>query len=175
MRGTVLLCLPLALLLSACGAENSRSPVFSEATTAAPTTQDPFVADQALIRALYDGHSQAFSDGLDAAAAYTAENNHPDFAYTAEECRSAPLSAGLSTEYTETVVPDVAAMTLDPDWSLPDTRYAGLAPTGRTYIVPIEVTQNDPNAGLVDETYSAEVHATILNGVAYYFQTCENA
>jgi hypothetical protein len=62
-------------------------------------------------------------------------------------------------------------MAPDPGWSLIGTRYAGLVPEGRTYILPLDIAQTDPSVGL-DRKDSAQVHATILNGAAYFFVDC---
>lgn len=82
-------------------------------------------------------------------------------------------SGGLANAYTESDVPDVSAMSPDPDRPVPaSSRYAGLEPSGRVYILPDESTESNPRTGL-NETVTAQVHVTIWNDNAYFFQPCE--
>jgi len=185
MRRAALLFLPAALLLSACGggseppasAPQSSAPATTSAgesaptTTAAPTTEDPFAADQALIRTLYYGLSQSSLSGLEAHADYISANNHPDTPYSSQECLDSLYNGNLTENYQASYVPDVAAMALDAGWALSadSGRYAGVVPAGRTYIVPVELTESD--LGFSNNT-TAQYHATVLDGRAYFFFGC---
>lgn len=154
-------------------APSSSSSAEAPASTPTPapsSTVDPIVADQALVRSLYYGHSQAFGSDLAAGAAYQAAHNHPDFAYTAEQCADFLASTGLTDAYTVSTVPDVAAMALDPGWALPASRYAGMVPSGRVYILPLEYSESDTG---FEDNHTDQVHVSVLDGAAYYFQPCE--
>ena len=100
-----------------------------------------------------------------------AANQHPEHAYSVAECESSLRNQGLTDNYSVSAVPDVAAMAPDPGWALPAGRYTGLVPTGRRYILPLEFTQSDPAVGV--QTVNSQVHVTILDGTAYFFQDCD--
>jgi hypothetical protein len=175
----------LAFVLTACGGggtkdaaapSNSSAPSFSSPSQAAPTTVDPLAADQALVRTLYYDQTKAFERSLQAGAEFFAAHNHPQYAYTAQECLSfMQAGGGLTKDCRFEVVPDVASMALDPGWVLPEGsgRYAGLAPKGRIYILPVEMNETDPGAGINDKRTS-QVHAAIVDSKAYYFMQCED-
>lgn len=184
MRRTALLCLPAALLLSACGsdapqvsnAQQSSTPAATSdapvaTTTAAPTTVDPLVADQALVRTLYYGLSQSTLNGLQAQADYIAANNHPDFSYSSDDCLTGLSNTGFTENYRADYVPDVMAMAPDAGWALGATsgRYAGLAPSGRIYILPVDISETD--VGYSNSTTS-QLHVSVLDDRAYFFFGC---
>jgi hypothetical protein len=148
----------------------SATAVTSSSTATPSPSADPIVADQALVRSLYYGHSQAFRGDLSAGAAYEAAHNHPDFRYTAEECASYLSGIGYTDAYTVSTVPDVAAMALDPGWALPASRYVGTVPSGRVYILPLTYSESDTG---FNDSHTDQVHVSVLDGAAYYFQPCE--
>jgi hypothetical protein len=180
----------VALGLAACGggAANSASsttPATTSATAsaaspttsqAAPTQTDPLVADQALVRSLYYAYSRSSDGTLADEAAFVATHNYPQFRYTAAECEAASRSASITDSDTWSAVPDVTAMAIDKGWALSPKsgRYAGMIPTGRAYIVPLQWSESDPSTGLNDSS-PHQVHVAIVNGTAYFFVSCEKS
>ncbi len=179
MRRSTLI-VPLgAILLAGCAesaaapsADTASTPTSTSPISPTPVVEDPLVADQALVRSLYYDLTQAFNQGLDAAAAYDAAHNHPQTSYTTEECRDAFDETGYTDAYSLSAVPDVAAMAPDPGWALPDGRYAGVVPDGRTYIVPVTFDYSDPTLGIRD-SFTNQLHVTVLDEAAYFFRPCE--
>jgi hypothetical protein len=158
-----------ALLLAACGGAPSESAALS--SSPAPST-NLLAADQARVRALFDGHTQAFGQGLAGAATFMSAHQHPDTPFSADECFSTMRGFGFTDQYEYRVVPEVSAMVPDPGWALRSGRYAGVALSGRVYVVPVDVREIDPSIGL-DHSYSDELHAALIDDTAYYFMTCE--
>jgi hypothetical protein len=74
---------------------------------------------------------------------------------------------GLTDSYTASYVPEVASMALDPGWALPAAagRYAGLVPSGRVYILPVQMSETDPQAGPPSDR-TEQRHVAIVNGAA---------
>lgn len=187
MRRTALLCLPTALLLSSCGSEGAARDAVVEATTApaqtttgeaAPTAQatttveNPLVADQALVRSLYYEFSQATLEGLQSYADFIVSNNHPDFTYSVDDCLTGFANMGFTDDFSVSFVPDVAAMAVDEGWALPSGRYEDLVPSGRVYIVPLEVSESD--VGYSNQS-TQQVHVSIIDARAYFFQPCNES
>ncbi len=56
--------------------------------------------------------------------------------------------------------------------AIPSGRYAGVVPSGSTYILTLAAQVRVPTAGYSDDTQQ-QVHVTVLDGRAYYYQICE--
>jgi hypothetical protein len=141
-------------------------------STATPTA-DPLLADQVLVRSLYYNYSQTSGQGLMALAEFRAANSHPRTRYSANECLDQmQYSWGATDSYSISNVPDIASMALDPGWAVPSGRFQGVIPEGRTYILALEISETDVG---YSDAHTNQVHVSVLDGVAYYFQNCESA
>jgi hypothetical protein len=101
-------------------------------------------------------------------------HNYPAYHYTPTECLAYVRNLGYTDSQTTACIPDMSAMALDPGWALPAAvgRYAGMVPTGRIYILPVQQTDTDPNDNY-NQTRTDQVHVAIVGGAAYLFQSCE--
>ncbi|KQS66239.1 hypothetical protein [Modestobacter sp. Leaf380] len=185
MRRSVLL-LPAVLLLGACssGTLGSASPAVASSagapgapsapssSGAAPSAGEDLVLDQQLTRTLYERLSSSSEAGVDALAAAQVAGNHPDYAYSVEECQVFLRDSGITDDFRLDAQPDVASMALDDGWALPDGRYAGLVPTGRVYALTVTFTESDVTGG-APQGQDTPVHVAVLDGEAFFFQPCE--
>jgi len=119
---------------------------------------------------LYLGLFASSGASLQSVVDYYVAHNHPQFAYTGAECLTFFQGLGYTDAYQLSYTPDLEEIAPDPDWQVPDGRYAGLAPDGDTYLVPVEVRETDTG---YDAGFEADVHVTVLDGEAYFFQPCE--
>lgn len=190
MRRLILLAAAM-LVLAGCSddpasppAQTSNEPA-AETTTSAEPTPDPeaeaaaeLAEAQALTRTLYYDYSQLWSPAepdLNAVAQFWADRNHPAVDYSTDECL-ALIEEGLTqgfADYRETVVPDVTTLAPDPDWILNAGRYQGFDPSEPTFIVTVAYEASAPSAGY-DENRQQQVHVSIIDGVAYFYQLCES-
>ncbi|MEI4281450.1 hypothetical protein [Klenkia terrae] len=188
MRRAALVCLPTALLVAACSTTVAGSASPAPTTAASPSstsssapagpsgTDDPSDDDlnraRNLVDELYAGLSSSTEGGLAAYADFLATHNHPEFSFGGPECLTFLQGLGLTDTYRALYTPDLVELDVDPGWQVPDGRYAGLAPDGDVYSVPITVDEADTATGSTG-SYSATVHAAVLDDEAFFFQPCE--
>lgn len=145
---------------SSAGATASSTPQATEDLTELRTQVDE----------LYLGLFASSGTSLQSVVDYYVAHNHPQFTYTSAECLTFFQGLGYTDAYRLSYAPDVDAIEPDPGWQVPDGRYAGLEPDGDTYLVPVEVRETD--IGYAAD-FEADVHVTVLDGEAYFFQPCE--
>lgn len=93
--------------------------------------------------------------------------------FTVDECRAEiDKAVNGAADYVQTLISDVASMAPDPGWTISRGRYMGLQPSGTTYILTLTNQISAPSVGYRDSGM-AQVHVTILDGRAYYYQICE--
>jgi hypothetical protein len=157
----------------------STSAAATTTTVAPTTTTDPTEGDKQLVRSLYYGFSQSWRDGLDAGFGFMAAHEDPLYRYTASECKAKwlvdpsgkPVDGSAITQYSDSIVPDVSTMALDPHWVIPAGHSAGQRPEGRTYIVTVTESFTENGSGVPQKT--SQLHVTILNGEAYFYYQCD--
>jgi len=120
-------------------------------------------ADADLIVALWRGASDSWSGGVDAGLQYSAVHNYPLFGCTVEALAAA--AGDLPDDYYEETIADQATIERDDDWLIPAGPLAGQSPEGRVYILTVD---QETSLG----SLRAEVHATIIDGEAFFFIVC---
>jgi hypothetical protein len=133
-------------------------------------------SDKALIRNLYYGLQQAMQNGSASGIAYIEKNNYPNVVTMGanwQKWKAAEIQAG----YKEMVSPDLTSMDTDPEWMWgAGFCHAAMTkpPKGKTYIFTVNATTTISTGQ--SQTASQQVHATVLNGRAYfYFTICKSA
>ena len=126
-------------------------------------------SDKVLIRNLYYGLQQAVQTGSAAGIAYIEKNNYPKLFNTGsnwQRWKKAEIQAGFQ----ELISPDLTTMESDPTWMWGGGFcHAAMTkpPKGKTYI--FNVTTSAAVAGGQVQSASLQLHATILNGRAYFY------
>jgi len=133
-------------------------------------------SDKVLIRNLYYGLQQAMQNGSAAGIAYIEKNDYPNvfnMGANWQKWKAAEIQAG----WKEMVSPDLTSLDTDPEWMWgAGFCHAAMTkpPNGKTYIFTLNATTTISTGQ--SQTASQQVHATILNGHAYfYFTLCKSA
>lgn len=193
MKKLVLATLVFSLVTVACSSSESNAEptvaptttielTTTEATTTTTTTpptttttlspdeiaQNELEADTKLIKTLFRRLSDSWYGGVDDASAYMARNVYPDLLCTFESISEG--NTGLSDGFQEEHIVDGDSIERDDGWTMPDGPSKGEAINGRLYIFTDEFTYSA--TGLLPTVERAEVHATVVDGKAYFFFAC---
>jgi len=184
MRNTLMFLLAFGLVVSACGDDatvttvdpaptasvavatttigttTSTSTTSTSTTTLAPTTTLPLEQRDALLGAsLWQGVTEAWVEGPEAAARFISDNTWPGRPAAYADC----LRPEAPTEW-GTYLADLDTVDADPDWQPPG---AAMEVEGRIYSVGLSTLEGG-------ESGYRKVHFTVLDdGVAYFFWICE--
>ena len=164
----------------------TQAPTTTEATTTTstvpPTTtttlspeaiaQAEYDADSRLIKTLFrrfsDSWSGGLSGGLEDAATYEASNVYPDLLCTYESIME--LNSDLPDGYRVEYIVDGDSIERDDGWTMPIGPSKGEPIDGRLYILTLETTYSSTD--FLPSVERAEVHATVVDGEAYFFFAC---
>ncbi len=178
MRGStavriVVVALAASLAMSAC--TGSPAPT----TTSAPTTTvDPAAAqlesDTQLIHDLWWGQTLAFHAGFDEGIGYWVDNTYPQLGCTYGDYLGSWFPEGPVDGYAVEHVANGPTIRRDDEWVIPGGRLKGQVPEGRIYVMKVTVTTLDPRIAPAPPAVR-DLHATILEGKAYFFKGCSSA
>lgn len=116
---------------------------------------------------MYRDVSDASFSGVEAIYEAVVDYNYPGEECTADDYRESwGLPEGTQLEYIvlpETIEPD-------PDWTIPGGPLDGVVPDGRTYVFQVIVTDRFPGQEPIESR--SEVHASVIDGKAYFFMAC---
>jgi len=128
-----------------------------------------------MVRTLYYGESQAYGRSEKQGFTYDLAHDYPG-----SERRSKFLACAAKAEAqypgdTISEVPEIDTIAPDPTWVGPprakgdvDWLFAGKKPQGQTYILTLDTTVTAPSGQ--QEAQKDQVHVTIWNDVAYFYQ-----
>ncbi len=146
------------LLMAACGGESGPDSRAVE-----------FEADVALIKELWRGFSDSWSEGLEAGYGYVADHNHPVL-----ECETADFETyrlRLPDPFRWELVVRDTSIERDDGWVVQDAAGVGVVPDGRIYLHQgTSVYRGD----FPTETRENESHSAILDGEAVFFFPCRD-
>lgn len=128
--------------------------------------------DVELIVALWDDYTASWDESTDAGFAFLAENSYPDLDLSPEACKIA-FNVGPADTYREEVVVDPDTVEPDEDWKMSQGPLVGTSPDGTIYVMSIRNAQYLNDEPIASDR--ADVHATIVDGRAYFFFTCNSA
>jgi len=155
----------------------SRSP--GVATTAGATnddTDDPIdpaaratdrpLSDNALIRGLWLGFSEAWEDGPPGAERFLEENNYAPYQKDSDLCRKSDEDRGVQRKE---FAYDDDTIKREENWSIPEGSLKGQKPQGRVYSMKIQqrVVTDEGRASVTGKS-----HVLIDDGKAYLFLDC---
>jgi hypothetical protein len=166
--------------LSACGGSSTpaASAKVTKSVTPTPSPTPTLSTAQAasMVRTLYYGESQAYQRSQKQGDLYVLAHDYPG-----SERRSAYLkcAARYRAQYPgETIseVPEIDTIAPDPTWvgsprgrGQADWLFAGKSPEGQTYILTIDDIYTYADGQ--QQTGKYQVHVTIWNGVAYFYES----
>jgi hypothetical protein len=168
MRRILLAALLLALLGAACGG----SPDAGTSTTSAPTstttttmatttTLSQEEQDAAMGAALWEGYTEAWAEGPEAAARYVVDHTYPGMPATYEGCLEPDRPPGYKS-----YLADPSTLAPDPGW---EPSGIDLNIEGRVYTMEV-LRRTGVGADAEEETVT--LHFAVLNGAAYLFVSC---
>jgi hypothetical protein len=171
-----------AIGLAACSTSRPTASIAStpavQATHTASAEPSPTglstVQIDALVRTLYYGESQAYQDSAKDGFAYTLAHDYPG---SVDGQKFLACAASFEAKYpgaVYTTTPEIDTLAPDPAWVGPsgmgaDWTFAGKKPMGQTFILTVDETLSGPSAQ--PSTTKNQVHVTISNGTAYYYET----
>jgi hypothetical protein len=179
------------LLLAACGGRDAestptaRQPVATTTSSSSTTTVPPTTttepppttttlspderaaayqaADVELIKELWRSYSDSWSTSEEAGFNFAVAHNYPPGECTVDDFRSSGYFADEG--HYEEIVVDADTIERHDGWVMPAEPGQGEVPRGRVYVYSAQIT-NPLFVG------TAEIHATIWKGEAYFFLTC---
>jgi len=173
-RLTIALVALIGVTLAACGSSSSGSsttkPPVTTTTVPPTTTTTTSIAEVgALINTLYYNVSQAYANSPALGFEAVLAGDYPGSIDSAK-FQACVASGVRNATYTETEVPNLTTLALDPKWTLPAATTnqpywipQSAPPVGTTYILQVGITYAGGNS-------SNLVHVTILNGKPYFYE-----
>jgi len=138
------------------------SPTTTSSTTLAPpTTLSQEEQDAPLVMTVWEGYTEAWTQGPEAAARYIVAHTYPGMPAVYEGCLDPD-----KPRYHRAATPDADTIAPDPGWEPSDL---GLEVEGRTYTVDVLFRDG---LGADTETEISTVHVTIRDGEPYFFMSC---
>jgi len=128
-------------------------------------------AAKSQIRKLYYDFNQSFRNTADGIA-FIESHNYPGVLQQTSSSWASYKQQWIDGGITESLSPDLTTVDLDKSWKWtagPCHPAMRSAPKGSTYIVTVTAHLFDSSGG--QSTNQSDVHVTILNGKAYFYQS----
>jgi len=168
MRRILAAVLAITLLGAACGgsqglgATTTSAPTTTTTTVATTTTLSQEEQDAALAVALWEGYTDAWAEGPEAAAHYIVDHTYPGMEATYEGCLDADRPPGYKS-----YIPNPSSIAPDPGW---EPSGVDLSVKGRIYTMDVLCRTGVGNDA---EEEVKSLHFAVRDGEACLFISCE--